>query len=154
MLSILTGTEESCQKRSPTFRTYGRAQEIYDNTAYPSSLIADAQRRGAANAAKAVSTLPSGKAASWQNIGPSGVPASSTVVNKSTAGTSPTIFQRARDRDRSGSELQSVQLHRLHRSSGRRRVENEQCSRVEPELESGEQWDRVERHRFDRVRSE
>jgi hypothetical protein len=72
-------------------RINGVAQEIYDNTAYPSTFIADAQRKGAASAAQALNTLASGPAA-WQSIGPNGIPASSTVVNESTAGTSPTIF--------------------------------------------------------------
>ena len=60
----------------------------------------------------------------------------------------------SRDRDRRGSELYSGQLHRLHRSSGRWRLENQQCSRVEPELESLEQWHSFERHRLARVRPE
>jgi len=68
------------------------AREIYDNTAYPSKFIAEAQRRGAANAARAVSAQGPARAVRWQELGPSGVPASSTVVNESTAGTAATIF--------------------------------------------------------------
>jgi hypothetical protein len=68
------------------------AQEIYDNTAYPSKFIGEAQRWGAAEAAKAVNRQSPARAASWQELGPSGVPASSTVVNESTAGTAATVF--------------------------------------------------------------
>src|SRR5439155_25494751 len=50
------------------------------------------QRRGAANAAKVLSQMAPAAAASWQALGPNGVPASSTVVNESTAGTAATIF--------------------------------------------------------------
>jgi hypothetical protein len=68
------------------------AQELYDNTAYPNKFIAEPQRRGAHNAANALSQLAPAAAASWQALGPNGVPASSTVVNESTAGTAATIF--------------------------------------------------------------
>jgi len=75
-------------------RLDGFAQELYDNTAYPNIFIGEAQRKGAHDAAKALSKLaPALKdPASWQARGPNGVPASSTVVNESTAGTSATIF--------------------------------------------------------------
>jgi hypothetical protein len=70
----------------------GRAQEAYDNRAYPKKSIAAAQQVAAANAANAIAALPPSLPTTWTELGPSGVPASSTVVNESTAGTSPTIF--------------------------------------------------------------
>jgi len=85
----LLGREKSSGEGS---RLDGFAQEMYDNTAYPSKFIAEAQRKGAHNAAKALSQLAPAAAASWQPRGPNGVPASATVVRESTAGTSATIF--------------------------------------------------------------
>src|SRR5437870_252311 len=70
----------------------GRAQEDYDNRAYPKKWIGAAQQLAAANAAKAIANLPPATPASWQNLGPSGVPADAIVVNESTAGTSATVF--------------------------------------------------------------
>ena len=70
----------------------GRAQEDYDNRAYPKKWIRAAQQLAAANAAKAIANLPPATPASWQNLGPSGVPADAIVVNESTAGTSATVF--------------------------------------------------------------
>jgi hypothetical protein len=90
-------------------RLDGLAQESYDNRAYPATWISPAQRRAARAAADAI--RKSGKPVSsplvsplllsplaplpvgpWVALGPNGVPASSLVVNESTAGTSPTIF--------------------------------------------------------------
>ena len=85
----LLGRENSSGEGS---RIDGRTQELYDNTAYPNTFIADTQRKGAQNAAKALSALAPAAATSWQQLGPNGVPASSTVVNFSTGGTAPTIF--------------------------------------------------------------
>ena len=81
-------------------RLDGFAQEMYDDTAYPNTFIGEAQRKAAHDAAKALRDLapaaplgPLGPlVASWQARGPNGVNASATVVNESTAGTSPTIF--------------------------------------------------------------
>jgi len=70
----------------------GRAQEDYDNRAYPKKWIGAAQQLAAANAAKAIANLPAATPANWQNLGPSGVPADAIVVNESTAGTSATVF--------------------------------------------------------------
>jgi len=74
----------------------GPAQEAYDNRAYPSKSIGSAQQHGALTAANAILTAANAfaklPAANWQELGPSGVPASGLVVNESTAGTSPTIF--------------------------------------------------------------
>ncbi len=85
----LLGREKSSGEGSPM---NSFAQELYDNTAYPNKFIAEPQRRGAANAAKVLSQMAPAAAASWQALGPNGVPASSTVVNESTAGTAATIF--------------------------------------------------------------
>ncbi len=77
-------------------RIDGLAQEAYDNRAYPSKSIGSAQQHGARTAANAILTAANAftklPAANWQELGPSGVPASSIVVNESTAGTAPTIF--------------------------------------------------------------
>ncbi len=80
----------------------GLAQEAYDNRAYPSKSIGSAQRHGARAAAiailaraKAIASplaAPLSPAATWQELGPNGVPASGLVVNESTGGTLPTIF--------------------------------------------------------------
>jgi hypothetical protein len=85
----LLGREKSSGEGSPMDSF---AQELYDNTAYPNKFIAEAQRTEAANAARALSVQGPARAASWQELGPSGVPASSIVVNESTAGTAATIF--------------------------------------------------------------
>jgi len=70
----------------------GRAQEAYDDRAYPKKWIGATQRLAAANAANAIANLPPGDPTNWQELGPSGVPADATVVNESTAGTSATVF--------------------------------------------------------------
>jgi hypothetical protein len=91
-------------------RLDGPAQEAYDNRAYPAQWIKPAEQRAAQAAANALrkggnpnssplfSPLSSPliptpyPATSWTAFGPDGVPASSLVVNESTAGTSGTIF--------------------------------------------------------------
>jgi hypothetical protein len=89
-------------------RIDGAAQEAYDNRAYPATSIRPAQQRAARAAADAIlkkaanpiSSLLSSPlllpapapVGAWAAIGPDGVPASSLVVNESTAGTSATIF--------------------------------------------------------------
>jgi hypothetical protein len=70
----------------------GRAQEDYDNRAYPATAIAAAQQQAAANAAKAVGKLPGGKKTNWQQVGPTGVPADAFVASESTGATTGTIF--------------------------------------------------------------
>jgi hypothetical protein len=70
----------------------GKAQEDYDNRAYPATSIAAAQQQAAANAAKAVGKLPGGKKNNWQEVGPSGVPADAFVASESTGATTGTIF--------------------------------------------------------------
>jgi hypothetical protein len=100
----LLGRADSSGEGSPID---GLAQEAYDNRAYPSTWIHPAQRHGARAAAHDILTKANTTAspltsalalplllptASWVELGPSGVPASSLVANESTAGTSPTIF--------------------------------------------------------------
>jgi len=63
----------------------GAAQEAYDNRAYPATFIATDQQLAAARAAVAITRLPGGKAANWQEVGPAGVPASALVASESTA---------------------------------------------------------------------
>src|SRR5436190_2293390 len=98
-MTLLGRAKSSCEG-SPID---GLAQEAYDNRAYPSAWIHPAQRRGARAAANAILTAATTTAsplalplllptASWVELGPNGVPASSLVANESTAGTSPTIF--------------------------------------------------------------
>jgi hypothetical protein len=70
----------------------GAAQEAYDNRAYPALSIAAARQLAAANAAKAIGKLPGGKKTNWQEIGPSGVPASALVASESTGATAGTIY--------------------------------------------------------------
>jgi hypothetical protein len=70
----------------------GPAQEAYDNRAYPAASIAAAQQVAAANAANAIGKLPGGKKTNWQEVGPSGVPASAVVASESTGATAGTIY--------------------------------------------------------------
>jgi hypothetical protein len=70
----------------------GRAQEAYDNRAYPKKWIEGAQQVAAANAANAIANLAPATTANWQEIGPSGVPASALVASESTAATAGTIY--------------------------------------------------------------
>ena len=70
----------------------GRAQEAYDNRAYPKKSIAAAQQVAAANAANAISILAPATAASWLNLGPNGVPADALVSSESTGATAGTVF--------------------------------------------------------------
>jgi hypothetical protein len=70
----------------------GRAQEDYDNRAYPRKWIGAAEQLAAASAANAIANLQPATTATWVNLGPSGVPADAIVVNESTAGTSATVF--------------------------------------------------------------
>lgn len=70
----------------------GPAQEAYDNQAYPATSIAAAQQQASANAAQAIGRLPGGKKTNWQELGPSGVPASALVASESTGATAGTIY--------------------------------------------------------------
>jgi hypothetical protein len=70
----------------------GPDQEAYDNRAYPATHIAAAQQLAAANAAKAIGKLPGGKSSNWQELGPSGVPASALVASESTGASAGTVY--------------------------------------------------------------
>ncbi len=70
----------------------GAAQDAYDNRAYPAASIAAAEQLAATNAAKAIGKLPGGKKTNWQEIGPSGVPASALVASESTGATAGTLY--------------------------------------------------------------
>ncbi|HJZ78434.1 MAG TPA: hypothetical protein VKE51_42190 [Vicinamibacterales bacterium] len=70
----------------------GAAQEAYDNRAYPATFIATDQQLAAARAAVAITRLPGGKAANWQEVGPAGVPASALVASESTGGSVGVMF--------------------------------------------------------------
>jgi hypothetical protein len=70
----------------------GRAQEHYDNRAYPRKWIDAAQQVAAANAANAIAALAPALATSWTEVGPLGVPADALVAGKSTAATAGTIY--------------------------------------------------------------
>ena len=65
----------------------GAAQEDYDNRAYPAASIAAEEQLAAAGAASAIARFPGGKKTNWQELGPSGVPASAQVASESTGGT-------------------------------------------------------------------
>jgi hypothetical protein len=70
----------------------GRAQEAYDNRAYPKKSIAAAQQLAAANSARAISNLAPAAPTSWVPLGPNGVPADALVSSESTGATTGTIF--------------------------------------------------------------
>ena len=72
--------------------TDGAAQEAYDNRAYPAAVIGAAEQLAAARAAAAINRLPGGKATNWQELGPSGVPASAQVASESTGGSVGVFF--------------------------------------------------------------
>lgn len=70
----------------------GPDQEAYDNRAYPATHIATAERLVATNAAMEIGKRPRGKKANWQEIGPSGIPASAVVASESTGATTGTTY--------------------------------------------------------------
>ena len=70
----------------------GPEQEAYDNRAYPAVHIATAEQLAAANAAQAIGKFPGGKKTNWQELGPSGVPASALVASESTGASAGTTF--------------------------------------------------------------
>ena len=72
--------------------TDGPAQEAYDNLAYPAASIAAAQQQAAVFAANAIGKLPGGKKNNWQEVGPSGVPASAQVASESTGASAGAIY--------------------------------------------------------------
>ena len=81
-----SGEPESTRKHN------GRAQEMYDNRAYPKKWIDAAQQQVAASAATALATLSPALATAWTELGPSGVPADALVASESTGATAGTIY--------------------------------------------------------------
>ena len=94
-LSIATCSErrsQGCPAAPNRRRSEGPAQEAYDNRAYPAAFVAARNSRSAAYAANAIGRLPGGKATNWQEVGPSGVPASALVASESTGASTGTIY--------------------------------------------------------------
>jgi hypothetical protein len=114
-VSLSTGPGKAQSLKAPHFRSFdrdafqtslgkvsnggepesidGRAQEIYDNQAYPAKAIDVARQRAAASAARAIGRLsPAKKAVGWHELGPSGVPASALVASESTGASAGTVF--------------------------------------------------------------
>src|SRR5207244_13328367 len=82
----------SLRKVADAGETDGHAQEDYDNRAYPAASIAAEEQLAAARAADAIGRLPGGKATNWQEVGPSGVPASALVASESTGASAGTFY--------------------------------------------------------------
>jgi hypothetical protein len=87
----LGGLTKSGEPKSTRIHN-GRAQEAYDNRAYPKKWIGAAEQLAAANAANAIANLPAALTASWQELGPSGVHADALVAGESTGATAGTIY--------------------------------------------------------------
>src|SRR5438552_1342238 len=77
----------------PSLRIHnGRAQQAYDDRAYPRKFIESAQQVTAANAAKQIASLTPLLAGPWAPLGPSGVAADALVASESTPATVGTIY--------------------------------------------------------------
>jgi hypothetical protein len=70
----------------------GRAQQLYDDRAYPREFIESAQQITAANAASAIASLAPLLAGSWTGLGPNGVSADALVASESTPASVGTIY--------------------------------------------------------------
>jgi hypothetical protein len=70
----------------------GRAQQLYDDRAYPREFIESAQQITAANAAKQVASLAPLLTGPWTALGPSGVAADALVASESTPASVGTIY--------------------------------------------------------------
>jgi hypothetical protein len=70
----------------------GRAQEAYDNRAYPRKWIEAAQQLTAAQAASTIAALSPALATTWTELGPPGVPADALVASESTGAQVGTIY--------------------------------------------------------------
>jgi hypothetical protein len=70
----------------------GRAQQAYDDRAYPRKWIEAAQQITAANAAGAIAALAPLIPVSWQAVGPNGVAADALVASESTGASQGTIY--------------------------------------------------------------
>jgi hypothetical protein len=77
----------------PSLRIHnGRAQQAYDDRAYPRKWIEAAQQVTAANAAGAIAALTPAITGPWQAVGPSGVAADALVASESTPASVGTIY--------------------------------------------------------------
>src|SRR5437773_3134322 len=70
----------------------GRAQQLYDDRAYPREFIESAQQITAANAAKQVASLAPLLTGPWTALGPNGVAADALVASESTPASVGTIY--------------------------------------------------------------
>jgi hypothetical protein len=70
----------------------GRAQQVYDDQAYPRKWVEAAQQISAANAAKQIASLAPLLAGPWTALGPNGVAADALVASESTGATKGTIY--------------------------------------------------------------
>jgi len=70
----------------------GRAQELYDDQAYPREFIESAQQITAANAAKQIASLAPLLTGPWAALGPNGVAADALVASESTPASLGTIY--------------------------------------------------------------
>ena len=70
----------------------GRAQQLYDDRAYPREFIESAQQITAANAAKQVASLAPLITGPWTALGPNGVAADALVAGESTPASVGTIY--------------------------------------------------------------
>jgi hypothetical protein len=70
----------------------GRAQQLYDDRAYPREFIESAQQITAANAAKQVASLAPLLTGPWAALGPNGVAADALVASESTPASVGTIY--------------------------------------------------------------
>ena len=77
----------------PSLRIHnGRAQQAYDDRAYPRKWIEAAQQVTAANAANAIAALTPAITGPWQPVGPNGVAADALVASESTPASVGTIY--------------------------------------------------------------
>src|SRR5437870_3121877 len=88
----LAGVGRSGEPESSKKIHDGRAQQAYDDRAYPKKFIEAAQQATAANAANAIAGLAPLIPASWQAVGPNGVAADALVASESTGATVGTIY--------------------------------------------------------------
>ena len=70
----------------------GRAQQLYDDRAYPRQFIESAQQINAANAASTIAGLAPLLSGSWAPLGPNGVAADALVASESTPASIGTIY--------------------------------------------------------------
>ena len=108
----------------------------YDNMAYPATSIGGGAAASGAKAAKAIGKLPGGKKTNWQEVGPSGVPASALVASESTGALPGRSTPAARLRLPIAPTVTRNELQDVHRRSWRRRLGGRQRSCIAAELAS------------------